>query len=218
MEKLAVLNQCALFANIAQENLLSMLHCLNAREQSYAKDAFLFLPDAPLSHVYIVLTGSVLIVQEDFWGNRTILARALPGELFGEAFSCAEVERPAVSAMAEGNTTVLAIDYRKILTSCTAACAHHAQLVLNMVRILANKNIQLTRKIEHVTQRSTRAKLLSYLSQAARLSGESRFTVPFDRQEMADFLSVDRSAMSAELSRMQRDGILRYSKNAFELL
>ena len=165
----------------------------------------------------VVLTGSLHIVQEDFWGRRTILTHIGPGELFGEAFAFAELERLPVSAMAAEDAEVLLLDQRKIMSPCPEACGFHSDLVGNMLRILARKNVGLVQKIAHLTRRSTREKLLSYLSIRAREAGSGSFSIPFNRQELADYLAVDRSALSNELSKMRDEGILEFDRNEFEL-
>lgn len=165
----------------------------------------------------LVLEGAVHIIKEDFWGNRSIIARIGPGELFAEAFSCAEIPSLPVSAAAVTDCTVLSINYRKIITVCSHACVFHTRLIHNMLHILALKNQMLMDKLGYLTKRTTREKLLSYLSAQAVQTGSSRFFIPFDRQELADFLCVERSAMSAELSRLKKEGLLDYRKNEFTL-
>jgi CRP-like cAMP-binding protein len=215
---LPILSKCFLFERVSDENLLTMLKCLNAKVRKAKKGEFVFSAgDAP-NRVGVVLSGNVHITREDFYGNRILLSVIEPGDLFGEAFACAEVAELPVSAVAATYCTVLLTDYQKIVKSCTNACEFHSRLIQNMLNILAEKNIRLTQKLEHVTQHNTRGKLLSYLGERAKLTGNSTFTIPLNRQELADYLAVERSAMSAELSRMQLDGILKYSKNEFELL
>jgi len=166
----------------------------------------------------IVLSGRALALREDFWGNRTILFEIEPSDLFAEAFSCAGAATLPLSIMATETTEVLFLEYRRVVTSCTSACAFHSKLIQNMLQIVAKNNLALLEKIEHITKRTTRKKLLSYLSEQARIKGSSAFEIPFNRQELADYLAVERSAMSVELSNMKDSGLLRYRKNRFELL
>ena len=215
---LRTLTGCALFEDIEAVDIPTMLRCLSPTVRSYARGEVVFAEGASLAQVGIVLSGRVQIEQNDYWGNRAILAQAEPGELFGEAFSCAGVRALPVSVCAALPCEIMLIDYRRIVRTCSSACAFHGQLIQNMLRILAEKNVALTQKIETVTQRTTRDKLLAYLSAQARRQGMDAFEIPFNRQELADYLSVDRSAMSSELSRMRRDGLVRCEKNRFELL
>ena len=207
-----------LFRDIEENQLESLLGCLTAARQAYVKDEFIFMAENKAVSVGIVLTGGVYVIQEDFWGNRAILAHIEPGGLFGEAFSCAEVDKLPVSVIAAENSEIMLIDYRKIAMSCTSACVFHTRLIKNMLRILAEKNIMMTRKMEHLSKRTTREKLLSFLSHQAVTTKSSMVVIPFNRQELADYLCVDRSALSRELSLMRNEGLIRYDKNRFELL
>ena len=195
-----------------------MLRCLAAERRSYAKDAYLLYSGRTVDAVGLVLAGSVSIVQEDYWGNRNIVAVIGPGETFAESYACAAGTPLAVSAVAAQDTRVLWMKASRVLTTCPSACAFHARLVENLVALLAAKNLLMNEKLTHLTQRSTREKLLSYHSAESLRCHSAQFEIPFDRQQLADYLSVDRSDMSGELSRMQRDGLLRYRKNHFTLL
>lgn len=213
-----ILKKCPLFAGINEADLRALLNCLSATKRHYEKNSFVFMAGDTVTTIGIVMSGGVHIIQEDFWGNRTILANIGSGGLFGEAFSCAETERLPVGVLVVQASDVLLIDYRRIVTACSSVCTFHTGLIGNMLKILAKKNVMLTQKIEIITQRTTREKLLAYLSAQARQAGGSSFTIPFNRQELAEYLSVDRSAMSNELSKMRDDGILMFQRNQFKLL
>lgn len=212
------LNGCALFEGIAVHEQQALLKCLSGQARGYAKGEWIWHEGERATQVGVVLSGGVQVVREDFWGNRAILAHLEPGGLFGEAFSCAQIERLPVSVLASESSQVLLIDIRKLGVSCASACSFHARLIQNMLRVLASKNVALTQKIGHLTKRTTREKLLSYLSERAQQAGGSTFELPFNRQELADYLSVDRSALSSELGRMRDEGLLRFQRNHFELL
>lgn len=214
---LGMLKKCPLFDKIEEKDLENMLYCLSAKNKIYKKNDFIFSEEDKPTYVGIIVSGSVCVVKEDFWGNRSILAKLGEGDLFGEAFSCAEIESLPVSVVASENTEVILIDYKKIITTCSAACVFHSHLINNMIKILANKNIMMTRKIQHIAKRTTREKLLSYLSEQAIKCKSNEFKIPFNRQELADYLSVDRSAMSNELSKMRDEGIIEFSKNEFKI-
>ncbi|HOJ48528.1 MAG TPA: Crp/Fnr family transcriptional regulator [Bacillota bacterium] len=212
-----ILKNTGLFAGIEEENIDRLLGCLSARAAEFKKDVYIMSMGEKPSDVGIVLSGSVNIISEDYWGNRTIIAKATAGELFAEAFSCADVKKLPVSVVSAEKTSVLLIDYKKIITTCTSACVFHTSLIRNMLQILANKSIYLMKKIEHTARRTTREKLLSYLSDQAIAAESSSFDIPFNRQELADYLCVDRSAMSNELSKLRDEGILEFKKNHFVL-
>lgn len=213
-----ILQRVPLFAGMAGQEISELLGCLSAREKQYHKNEAIFLAGERVTTVGIVLEGAVQVVKEDFLGNRTILAKLAAGELFAEAFSCAGVERLPVSVFAVTPCTVLMIDYRRIITTCTSACSFHGRLIENMLGILAGKNVLLSQKIEVLSRRATRDKLIAFLSAQAQQAGRRTFTIPFNRQELADYLCVDRSAMSSELGRLRDEGILEFDRSSFRLL
>jgi CRP-like cAMP-binding protein len=165
----------------------------------------------------IVIFGAVHLVHDDFWGNRTIITRIVAGEIFAESFACGKPARLPLSVIAAEKTEALFIRAEKISGVCASACHFHTRMLNNMIQELAGKNIALLSKMRHITQRSTREKLISYLSLEARKAGGVSFDIPFNREELAEFLSVDRSAMSAELGRMKAAGLLTFQKNHFTL-
>lgn len=214
----ATLQRCELFEEIDPDQLFALLDCLGATKRSYQKGAFILRANEAVEEVGILLGGSAHIIHEDYWGNRAIIACIEPGDLFAEAFCCAKIEQLPVGVVGLEDTEVLFLDFNRIISVCSSACVFHNDLIKNMLQILARNNVNLTRKLEDVTQRTTREKLLSYLSRRALQAGGGRFEIPFNRQELADYLSVDRSALSSELSKMQAEGLLRYHRNEFELL
>lgn len=212
-----VLEHALLFQGIGRQDLSSMLRCLDVRGAEYPKDSAIFLAGDSAQRMGMVLGGSVQVVRDDIFGNRSILAKLLPGELFGEAFACAENEVLPVSVLAVTDCRVLLMDYQKIITTCPSSCAFHSRLIENMMRILAQKNLILNQKIEILSARSIREKVMTYLSLRAAQQGGKQFEIPFDRQELADFLSVERSALSREMGAMRKEGLISFSKNRFEL-
>jgi CRP-like cAMP-binding protein len=213
----AILQGCPLFSDIEEADLSRLFSCLSAVQKRFEKNGFVFAADEKADSIGIVLSGAVHVLREGFWGDREILTRIEPGGLFGEAFACANVDRLPVSVMAAEESEILLVNCKRIFMSCPSVCSFHAVLIRNLTRVLAEKNVTLTQKLEHVTRRTTRDKLLSYLSEQAKLAGGKVFDIPFNRQELADYLSVDRSAMSAELSRMRDENLLRWHRNHFEL-
>lgn len=212
------LKNSILFQGISQKELSAMLHCLSAYEKTYDKGEFLIQSGQAVDSIGFILTGSVMILKDDCWGNRSIITKLKPGHLFGEAYACSAGTLAAVNVIACEHTAVLFLNVRRITTVCSSACGFHTRLIRNLLSVLANNALMLNQKIEHISQRTTREKLLAYLSEQALSTGAHSFSIPFNRQELADYLCVDRSAMSGELSRMQKEGILRFSKNHFTLL
>lgn len=219
MEKyFEILRGSKLFYGVSELELKEMLHCLKPQIKSYQKGSFIFYRGDAASAMGLVASGSVHILKEDYWGNRTILAEVSAGQLFGEAYACSDRQELAVSAAAAQDCEVLFLDVKQIFTVCSSACVHHTRLIQNLVRALADKNISLTAKIEHMSQRRLRDKVLSYLSDISRQQGNADFFIPFNRQQLADYLSVDRSALSNELCKLRDEGLLRFEKNHFWLL
>ncbi|MGI6751376.1 MAG: Crp/Fnr family transcriptional regulator [Anaerovoracaceae bacterium] len=212
-----ILEKMSLFKDIEKENLLSMLECLSARKVKFRKGEYVFQAEDKVDYVGAVLAGSIKIIKEDLWGNRTIIATAFPGELFAEAYSCAEMDSITVSVVASEDSEVLLIDYKKIIYTCSSSCVFHSKLIENMIKVLAKRNIQLIQKINILGQRNTREKLLAYLGDQAKEAGSKYFDIPFNRQELADYLCVDRSAMSSELGKLRDEGILEFERSHFLL-
>lgn len=194
-----------------------MLHCLEVRPETFQKDEYILLAGDRVEAFGLVITGKVLIIQEDFWGNRNILAAVGAGHCFAETFACSPGAVLNVSVMAQTNVQVLFLNVKRILTTCPSTCSHHSRMIRNLLSELAEKNLRLNEKITHLGQRSRRAKILSYLSAEAQRHGSAEFDIAFSRQQLADYLSVDRSGLSLELSRMQEEGLLEYRKNHFVL-
>ncbi len=206
-----------LFLGIEGSERESLLGCLQAVRRRFKKGEMIFSAgDAP--SVGLLQSGAVQVTAEDPMGNRAIIGRMEAGDLFGEAFACAGAARMPFSVEAALDSEVLLIDVKKILITCPTACPFHSRLIENLMAILARKNIMLGAKIRHLSRRSTREKLLSYLSEQAREAGARSFSIPYNRQELADYLCVDRSAMSAELSKLKAEGFLDYDKNQFTFL
>jgi len=215
---LPILKKCPLFYNISEESLLRMLTCLGARVTSFDRKYTIFSEGMAAKYIGIVLSGSAQIVQVDYYGNRSILSEAGEGEIFAEAFACAEVESLPVSVIANEPTEVMLIDCAHILHTCASGCGHHHQLIYNLMKDLATKSIAHHRRIEVTSKRTTRDKLMAYLMMRAKATGQSSFRIPFDRQELADYLEVDRSGLSAEISKLRREGVIENKKDYFKLL
>ncbi len=212
-----VLKNCMLFEDIAEDELLSMLSCLDARVITAQKGELVLCEGEPAEHVGILLSGEVQIIRNDFFGNRDIVSALIPGEMFGESFACAAVKELPVSVAASECSEIMFIDCRRIITTCSSSCRFHNSVIYNLLRVLADKNIAFNRKMEIVSKRTTRDKLMTYLLMQAKSCGSSSFTIPFDRQELADYLGVERSAMSKEISRMKADGLIDCRKSRFEV-
>ena len=213
-----VLARCSLFDGIHMEDLSTLLDCIGGNTVSACKGQALFREGDPATHIGMVLSGAVQLVREDYYGNRSIVAQVGPAELFGETYACAGAEALPVSIVADEDSEVLLMDCRRITTTCCNACAFHNRIIFNLLKLVASKSLVFDQKIQITSKRTTREKLMTYLLEQAKLQGSSTFSIPFDRQELADYLEVDRSGLSAEISKLRREGILESEKNRFTLL
>ncbi len=212
-----ILKQVAIFQNVSEKNILSMLKCLEAYEQVYTKNDILLLAGDKVSSVGIIVDGSAQIVKEDIMGNRNIVSEIGIADMFGEAFACANVAKSPVTVLTTTGCKVMYIRFNRIVTTCSSSCGFHTKLISNMLSLIAQKNIFLNNKIDILSQRSTREKLMAYFSMQMQKTGTNKFRIPFSRDELADFLCVNRSALSRELSNMKQENILDFDRNEFEV-
>ena len=215
---LEILKKCELFHRIEDENLLRMLACLGARVEFFDKKYTVMAEGSAAKYIGIVLTGSANTVQIDYYGNRSILGSINAGEIFGSAFACAEAEYMPVSIVASEPCEVMLIDCGHIMHTCSNNCGFHQQLIYNLMKDMAQKVLEFHERIEITSKRSTRERLMAYLAICAKKVGADSFEIPFDRQELADYLEVDRSGLSAEISKLRAEGILESNKRKFKLL
>lgn len=213
-----ILQSSPLFAGVEDEELGPLLACLQAKVAETPKGEPVFLEGDEAGFIGLVLEGAVQIVRDDYYGKRSVLAYSTPGDLFAETYACSHTETMPVSGYAIKDSKVMLFSCRKMLTVCSNACRFHNQIVKNLLQVVAEKNVSLSRKIQFMSQKTTREKLLAYLLDQAKKWGGPEFTIPFDRQALADFLGVERSAMSAELSKLRKDGVLETTGSHFKLL
>ena len=205
----------SLFSGIVRADAEKLLSCMSPRFDRFARDAYVHPAGEPFRHAGLVASGSVLLIHEDIWGEREILSRKTAGELFGEAWALVNAPGGELSVVAAEPCEILFLPVQKMMRTCSPGCACHTALIENFTAILAGSNLQLSEKITCISKRTIRQRLLAYLSAEATRRGASCFTIPFDRQQLADYLSVDRSALSAELGRMQRNGLIEVQRNFF---
>ena len=212
----AVLKSVGLFNGIEDSELEAMLGCIGSEIKSVAKNEIILLAGDRPRNVGVVLAGQLHIIREDYDGNRSLLAALTSGEIFAEALCCAGVFESPVTVTSEADSIVMLLDFSRILGTCSNSCSFHTKLIENMLSLIAKKSIMLQSRMELVSLKSVRAKVLRYLESFAPVQGRE-ITIPFNREEMADYLCVERSALSHELARMKRDGLIEYRKNLFKL-
>jgi len=212
------LSQTILFRGAAPDEVRAMLDCLRAETKQFQRGSVIYHAGGVVTSVGLVLSGSVSIENDDIWGNRSILDRVRPGQVFAETYACVPGAPLMISVVAAEPAEILFLDIGRVLHVCSNACGFHNKLIRNLLSIASQKNLNLSRRIFHTSAKSIRGRLLSYLSFQAVQQGSREFEIPFNRQQLADYLSVDRSALSNELSKMQRDGLLQVERSHFTLI
>ena len=206
------------FFGMSDDELKGLLECFNARVRKYEKEEMIIRQGDIISNIYLILDGAVNIEKDSYWGRRIIISRLGKNENLALSFVGSKNIESSVDAITVDETLVLILGYEKCTSMCQNACTRHKVLINNLFQILSKENIELIKKIENVSQKTIRDKLLTYLSNEAQKNHSNSFNIKFNRQDLADYLNVDRSAMSFELSKLQKEGLLKYNKNNFELL
>lgn len=212
-----ILMKHPLFAGIALQDLNHILSCMESRQQSFNEGSFIFLADESYPKLGILLSGKAQVIKENMFGDRMIIGALEAGNLFGETYACMGLSKIPISVEAMEDCSVLLLDINRMLKTCSNACTFHQRLVANLLNIVATKNMQLNRKMSYLTHKTIRGRLLAYLEDQAERTNSDAFEIPFNRNELADYLCVDRSAMSRELGRMKKEGLLDFSRKAFRL-
>jgi CRP-like cAMP-binding protein len=218
MESFSSIIRSPLFQGISENEISSLIKCLGCSFKTYAKGESIYIEGDFVREIGVVVSGRVRLTKGDAWGHRNIISEISEGEIFAEAIVCGGLGVVFETVIAAEQAEICFVDFQRIISTCSTACVFHSLVIRNMIGVFARKNIMLTSKMEHITKRTTREKLLSYLSEQSKLNGTMSFQIPFDRQALADFLSVDRSALSAEMTRLKKQRILDFRKNNFKLL
>jgi CRP-like cAMP-binding protein len=209
---------CPLFKGVAKADLESLFSCLGLKSRFFKKGESIWQAGDVVREIGIVATGRVHVLKLDYWGNSNIIAEIGAGGLFGEAVAFSSSGEIPNFVMASEDTEAAFFSAMRLVAACPSSCPFHSLAIRNMIAAFAMKNMMLEEKMEHITKRGTREKLLSYLSSQSRQKQSRKFDISFDRQELADYLSVDRSALSYEMSKLKAEGMILYRKNHFELL
>lgn len=214
---LPVLLDSPLFEGFPEEDLRHTLTCLQGEVHAYSRGEVIYSEGTKVTKIGLILEGSIDSIQEDYWGNRTLLGRVRAGRLFAESYIFAHADALPFSIVSVQRTVVLFLRYEKLVAPCEKVCDFHKRLISNLLSITAKKNIILLRKVNLVTRHTVREKVLGYLSAEARKSNSNRITLSLNRQDLADYLAMDRTTLSNELSKLQREGIISYARNVVEL-
>ncbi len=205
------------FYGMKDDELQGLLDCFNARIRNFEEGEMIIRQGDRITNIYLILEGAVNIEKDSYWGRRIIITQLSVNDNIALAFVASKNIESNIDAVAAQNTRVLVLSYEKCTSMCQNACTRHKVLINNLFDILSKENIELIQKIENVSQKTIRDKLLTYLSNEARKRKSNSFEIPFNRQDLADYLNIDRSAMSFELSKLQKEGLIKYNKNKFVL-
>ena len=205
---LPILKTSPLFQGLSDGEILSVLPCVADKLLSVPDGQYVFRAGENISSMGLVLSGSLLIIQEDVWGHRHMIHKITAGDIFGEPYAAVPDTPLGSSVVAEKDCEILLLHVQKLLSVCSSACSRHTRLIQNLVTILAEKILVFNSRLTHLSKRSTKENLLSYLS----------FSIPFDRQQLADYLCVERAALSVVISKLQKEGVLSAEKNHFTLI
>lgn len=206
-----------IFFGMNEDELKGLLECFNARIRNYDDGEMIIRQGDMINNIYLILEGAVNIEKDSYWGRRIIVSRLGVNNNIALSFVASKNITSGIDAVSIGNSKILILNYEKCTSMCQNACTRHKVLINNLFEILSKENIELLQKIENISQKTIREKLLTYFSNEARKNKSNIFEIPFNRQDLADYLNIDRSAMSFELSKMQKDGLIKFDKNKFML-
>lgn len=217
MKKILKINS-QLFEGLKKEEIISVLNCLNARRKKVSKQSYIWTAGDKAEYIGVVIQGQVNIIKEDALGNRIIISNLSKSKIFGESFSIAKTKLYPVTVQAATDCTVILLKTKILTSTCPNRCEFHKKIIDNLLNLIAQKNINLNNRINCISKKSIKQKLLFYLLSKTNPNNKYEVTIPFNRKELSDYLSVNRSALSRVLSKLKKDKIISYNKNKFKLL
>ena len=213
-----VLQKIPLFRGMTENEISALLKSLDAKKQNYKKNDLILHAGSKPGVIGIVLSGSVTILSDDIWGNRTILSHVEKGGIFAEAYALLEDVPMLVDVMANEGCSILMLETKGILSSVVSQNSWDYKFLRNLLLISSKKNLNLSGRSFHTSPKTIRERVMSYLNTLSLQNDNTEFDIPFDRQQLADYLNLERSALSKELGKMQKEGIIETRKNHFKLL
>lgn len=217
-KNIEILEKTPLFSGLNQNEILTVLNKFEAYSKHYSKNEYIKTTGDKADFIGIVLKGNVQILQDDYFGNRSIIAGCEAGDIFAEAFACGGVEELPVDILSCDQTEIMFIPKNSIFKNCDSSCPYHNHIMNNLLMIVSKKSMMLNKKLKYISHKTTREKLMAYLSDQAKMQHSASFTIPFDRQGLADYLGVERSAMSAEISKLVNEGYIETKRSNFKIL
>lgn len=216
--KNADLAKIQLFHGFTEEHLSEALRVFHAQPRNYRKDQIILHEGSQTDVMGIILSGSVTIERDDYLGNRSILAHISAGEYFAETYAFVEHVPLMINVVANEDCEILFLNLGRIRASELSSFPWYPLLLVNLLTIATKKNIELSERSFHVFPKTVRGRIYSYLTAMSHQKQSPEFEIPFNRQQMADYLNLDRSALSRELCKMRDEGLILFQKNHFKLL
>ena len=207
-----------LFQGLEREEISEVLQRFHALIKHFPKSDYIYLAGDCVENLCVVLEGTVQMIKEDIWGEKSIIANLGAGSVFAENFLGKLGDRSVVSYFVASDSEILMLPLGRALYDVSAPSKASQRLMCNIVSVLADNNTRLIEKTEILCKKTLRSKILAYLEQEARNQGSRQFTIPFNRTDLANYLDADRSALTRELARMKEEGIIDYNKNTFTIL
>ncbi len=208
-----------LFEGLTRAEVEELFSCIAPDLRHYERGQAIFRAGEAVTHMGMVLEGAVRVECGNVWGENTLLVMVEPGKTFGEAYACGTPGKPLlIDIVADKDSQILMFDVEQLMAPCLMGCGRHRRVATNFTRLLALRNTELSRRAFITAPRTIREKVQSYLSFQAAEHASSSFDIPLNREQMAAYLGVDRSALSAELSRMKSEGLIDYHMRHFEIL
>lgn len=212
------LMRSTLFEGIREQSMERVLGCLRSEVKRYPKGIAVLRESETISHIAVVISGAVQISKMDSLGEKTVLRNLHAGDYFGQAHACSGARHSDILAHALTEAELLWLNYQNVFRGCSDHCEEHFQLIENLNGDIARENLELFRKIGYMTIKSMRRRIYAYLLDEHNKAGSAEFEISYDRTALANYLNVDRSALSRELSRMRQDGLVDFHKNSFTML
>ena len=206
-----------LFCGMPPEKIKNALSCLNSSEKEFKKGGIIYRAGDTVTEIGLVEEGSVNITVNFYCGTSNIFGHIAKGEIFAETYAAIPNKKLICDVVAAENSKILFLDINKLINGTCSSCGCHGIIIHNLLQISAEKNLKLSSRMMHTAPKTVRGRLLSYLTWQAAKNESREFHIPFTRQQLADYLGVDRSVLSTELSKMQRDGLINYRKNDIKL-
>ena len=207
-----------LFQGLEREEISEVLQKFHALIKHFPKSDYIYLAGDCVENLCVVLEGTVQMIKEDIWGEKSIIANLGAGSVFAENFLGKLGDRSVVSYFVASDSEILMLPLGRALYDVSAPSKASQRLMCNIVSVLADNNTRLIEKTEILCKKTLRSKILAYLEQEARNNDCRQITIPFNRTDLANYLDADRSALTRELARMREEGLIDYNKNTFTIL